>query len=441
MDNTLHDKTPRYNLGVVLRETGIKPDTLRAWERRYALPQPQRSEGGHRLYSAYDIAMIKWLLARQDEGMRISNVVRQWQSLISEGKDPLQIEQTGIRTPSGAADAISGLMLSDLRQQWVDACLAFNENLAEQHLARAFALYPLETVCVEILQKGLAQVGDLWYQNKASVQQEHFASTLATRRLNTLISAAHAPERSERLLVACAPNEAHTFSALLLTLLLRQHGWGVVYLGANVPADRLQETIRSTRATLTILVAMQFETAANLPDMLEKLAQEDTLLAYGGSVFSRHPALCSKIPAHFLGSDLLLAPRQVEILQKTRPPTVPVAPLPEDFHSALKAFTERQLSIELQVLENMQLSPSLKRFVQGVDFHFSRKLVAALALADFDVLTAELDLMRGWLQNYGLQPDGLNEYLRAYRQAVRDNMGQHAPLILKWIQAYLDEDR
>ena len=58
-------KTPAYNLKVVVRETGIKPDTLRSWERRYGLPKPQRTPGRHRLYSQYDIEMIKWLMERQ----------------------------------------------------------------------------------------------------------------------------------------------------------------------------------------------------------------------------------------------------------------------------------------------------------------------------------------------------------------------------------------
>lgn len=53
--------TPAFNLKVVLKETGIAADTLRAWERRYGLPMPQRSAGGHRLYSQRDIETIKWL--------------------------------------------------------------------------------------------------------------------------------------------------------------------------------------------------------------------------------------------------------------------------------------------------------------------------------------------------------------------------------------------
>lgn len=53
------NKSPAYNLKVVVAETGIKPDTLRAWERRYGLPNPHRTEGRHRLYSDYDMATIK----------------------------------------------------------------------------------------------------------------------------------------------------------------------------------------------------------------------------------------------------------------------------------------------------------------------------------------------------------------------------------------------
>ncbi|MFN3334677.1 MAG: MerR family DNA-binding transcriptional regulator, partial [Caldilinea sp.] len=50
---TYSDKTPIYNLKAVVQETGLKADTLRAWERRYGVPTPQRTDSGHRLYSQY----------------------------------------------------------------------------------------------------------------------------------------------------------------------------------------------------------------------------------------------------------------------------------------------------------------------------------------------------------------------------------------------------
>ena len=58
----MYSTTPAFNLKVVLKETGLGADTLRAWERRYGLPVPNRSAGGHRLYSQSDIETIKWLM-------------------------------------------------------------------------------------------------------------------------------------------------------------------------------------------------------------------------------------------------------------------------------------------------------------------------------------------------------------------------------------------
>ena len=85
----MSDKTPTYNLKAVVRETGLKPDTLRAWERRYGVPAPQRTDSGHRLYSQHDIDTLKWLLVRQNEGMSISRAVELWHRLDADGLDPL----------------------------------------------------------------------------------------------------------------------------------------------------------------------------------------------------------------------------------------------------------------------------------------------------------------------------------------------------------------
>ena len=87
MDNLNH--TPVYNLKAVLKETGLKADVLRAWERRYDLPKPERTSGGHRLYSEYDVATIKWLKSRQAEGLSISRAVELWNEVLEAGSNPL----------------------------------------------------------------------------------------------------------------------------------------------------------------------------------------------------------------------------------------------------------------------------------------------------------------------------------------------------------------
>ena len=83
IDNTT---APVYNLKAVVMETGLKPPTIRAWERRYGLPQPQRTDGGHRQYSERDIETLKWLIARQAEGISISHATELWRTLVRRVK-------------------------------------------------------------------------------------------------------------------------------------------------------------------------------------------------------------------------------------------------------------------------------------------------------------------------------------------------------------------
>lgn len=63
-----------YKIGAVSKLTGISPDTLRVWERRYAAVTPQRSAGGGRLYTIEDIARLKLIRRLVDKGDAISVV-------------------------------------------------------------------------------------------------------------------------------------------------------------------------------------------------------------------------------------------------------------------------------------------------------------------------------------------------------------------------------
>jgi methanogenic corrinoid protein MtbC1 len=161
--------------------------------------------------------------------------------------------------------------LESLRQEWVEACLAFDEKKAEGLLNQAFALFPLETVITDILQYAMIQVGDQWYQNDISVQQEHFASALVQRRLNSLIAACPAPTRSEVILIGNPPNEQHLIPILMLNLFLRRRGFGVVDLGANVPVAKFDETVGRIKPHLVILSSQRLSTVAAMLEVILSL--------------------------------------------------------------------------------------------------------------------------------------------------------------------------
>lgn len=433
-------QTPTFNMKAVVQETGLKPDTLRAWERRYQVPQPERTDGGHRLYSQRDIDILKWLIDRQDEGMSISHAVDLWRRLEAEGQDPLRMRPAAatVSEPvvTGAVIA-AGEAMERLRERWIQACMSFDEHGSDVALSQAFAIFPPEQVCVELLQKGLAEIGSGWYEGTTSVQQEHFASELAMRRLETLVAATPTPNRAGRILVACPPGEEHTFSPLLLTLLLRRNGWGVVYLGANVPTDRLEATLIATQARLVVFSAQQLHTAATLLSTFPVLASRQVPLAYGGRIFNHLPELRERIPGYYLGSSLESA---VEVVDKAM--NVPyirpaVKPISEAYQEALNLFRQRQAAIESEVSQDMQASDMPYGTIVNAHTYLSRNLIAALELGDISFLGSEIDWVEGLLLNYNVDKAALPDYLRAYYQAARKHLGEKAGQpILEWLAQF-----
>jgi MerR family transcriptional regulator, light-induced transcriptional regulator len=426
------NKTPTFNLKAVVQETGIKPDTLRAWERRYGLPQPNRTPGRHRLYSQYDIDMLKWLQARQEEGLAISRAVELWRQLETDEDSPLEIygrEGTDL-TPQ----PLAGETLTQMRAAWLEACLQFDEQLARNILAQAFAQFPLEAVCFELLQKALAEIGVGWYEGTVSVQQEHFASALAIRQLEALLNATPPPHKNGRLVVACAPDEQHTFSPLIISLMLRQRGWDVIYLGADVPAEQLEMTLANIQPDLLIVTAHTLHTAGKLPAIAALAWQNRTPMAYGGGVFSAVEQISERIPAHFLGHDLPAVPQAVEALLANKPPQNKVTPPSSAYQAALEHFTKRRSAVEAAILEMVNLEFLPTRQVKNANNDLGNNIQAALSLGDMNLLDENLAWVHGLLANYHYRvPEAaLQPYLSAYRQAVQQHLDERGKPILDW---------
>jgi DNA-binding transcriptional MerR regulator len=431
-------KAPAYNLKVVIRETGLKADTLRAWERRYGLPDPQRTAGGHRLYSQYDIEMIKWLIARQNEGLRINRAVQLWHSFEEQDQDPLQMmPSAGYRQPATGGELLSGATLNEVREQWIAACLAFDEVAAENLLAQAFARYPLETVCQEVLRQGLSEIGNLWYTGESSVQQEHFASALAIRRLNALLAAAPNPSRQGKILTACPPGEDHIFSLLLVTLLLRLRGWDVVYLGANVPINQLDATIRISRPDLIISVAHQLFTAANLFEVAKYLQLENVPLAFGGLIFNLLPDLRERIPGHFLGESLDDLVQSVEQLMFNPIEITEVDPVQEMYLQAADHFREFQPVIAADLWEQFQRNGIEQSHLEIANEFLGMDILAGLNLGDLSLLENEIDWLSGLLKTHDIPREILPKYLELYKQAVEANLDQRGQPVIEWLNSVI----
>ncbi|MBK9714687.1 MAG: B12-binding domain-containing protein [Kouleothrix sp.] len=281
-----------FNTKAVARETGVPADTFRAWERRYGVPRPQRTAGGHRLYSERDIALIRWLRDRTDEGVNISHAVM----LLTNTLDAPPA------APSGVDEARA---VERLIEELLAALLNFDAQQAERLLSEAFSLYPFEQVLIEVVQPSLVEIGERWHRGEINVALEHFATQFIRRKLASLLNLFDGSGQRATIIMGCAPGELHDIGVLLSSLFLVRRGWQVIYLGPQVPLVDLLDTIRTVKPSLVCLSASTSETAIELIEVARALEKTfpQVFFGFGGRAFNVHPELSQSIPGMFLGRD------------------------------------------------------------------------------------------------------------------------------------------
>ena len=431
-------KNPSFNLKVVLQETLLAADTLRAWERRYGLPKPQRTAGGHRLYSQYDIETIKWLLKRQEEGLSISRAIDLWNEHNAADVDPLDGFAPSTLPSAQTIPAIyipPNTNLDSMREKWVAACMKFSESGSDQVLNQAFSIFKVESVCVEILQKGMAEIGSRWYENKASIQQEHFASGLAMRRIDSLLSASPAPSRNQTVMVGCPANEWHTFTPMLLSLFLRRRGLNVIYLGANVPTEDFEQTVKMVHGKLVILVAQTLITAAALQTTAQALIDLRIPVGYGGKIFTLIPTLATNIPGYYLGDSIVASLDTVENLLQTKSKPHSLTPISKDYAAAHQAFISERTQIESMTRSLAQsISIDSEELNTGIQF-LGNNIIAALQFGNMEYLTNEVDWLKTLFEHHQRPLQKLSGFMKTYSHAIDKHLKERGSPIKIWLDA------
>ncbi len=295
---------PLYNIGVVARLTGIGMATLRAWERRYAFPESARTGGGHRLYTDNDVIRLRWVKERIAEGMQTSQAIhalRLKEQRSQESAQPARVETIPL--------AKAGLAtLESLLPRLVAALLESRPELADQVMGEALASSSPEDLILRLIAPALAEIGEAWSKGNAGIAEEHFATNYLRQRL--LMWMLNSPPAQVRppVVLACAPEEWHEGSLLILGALLRRKRVPVAYLGQAVPLEDLSAFLRELRPGLVVLIAMTEGSAARLaawPQYLpEAAASGKPVVGFGGRVYALQPEWRTRTPGVYLGDTL-----------------------------------------------------------------------------------------------------------------------------------------
>lgn len=299
-DTVRNSHLPVYNIKAVSRLVGLLPVTLRAWERRYGMPNPNRGEQGYRLYSEYDVRTLRWLKNQVEAGLSIGRAVEYLTELRASGFDPVA-EQKYHTMPHSTSPAGSP-SLHGLADQLLNALLGFDDAAAMEHLRRAFALHSVDQVLMEVIQPTLITLGDAWHRGELPIAVEHYATQFCMQHLMSMLAAAAPPSRPGMIVAACAPGEMHQIGLLMLVVMLRWRGWDVKYLGPDLPLDRMEEALRPMRPQILMFSANRVESAsrlANLPEVLKQFPTPHPLVVLGGQAF-QHMKLPDNVPAVYL---------------------------------------------------------------------------------------------------------------------------------------------
>ncbi len=325
--------------------------------------------------------------------------------------------------------------LAAIRRQWISATLDFDILTADKILSNAFATYPPEEVCLEVLLAGLREIGDMWYAGEASVHQEHFASALAMRRVGALVQSASVSCHTNCILVVAPPSENHSFNLLLLTFLLLRRGQEVAYLGINVPLEWMDETIKRLRPRWLITASQYLPSCAGVLKLANFVKERGVPLGYGGLAFNLVPVLRRRIPGQFLGERLEEVPQRLESLERTGFTPVPTEPLPPQYQELLPLFHESELLIRGATgIELKKLDAADERLV-GVGRELGRHLIAALETGAMEVVGAYIHWLRGRKGREALPYNRITLYVALYAQAVRTWLGSEGAWVADYLKA------
>jgi DNA-binding transcriptional MerR regulator len=242
----------------VARVTGVNPVTLRAWERRYGLIQPARTESGHRLYSMTDIERVRSIVAWIDRGVSVSKIGK-----ILAKTEPLKALAHIISDDLVQAD------YQQRQQQVRRAVSAFDDVELDQVYGQIFSSYALPVVFEDILLplwRHLLQCQDAFGQTSEWLFFDDFLRTKVLQRIIVVRTS-----QPRKILVSALDGQCHELELLVAALFLSGSESGVRVLTTGQPFDELTLVCEKIRPQALVLFSNHVPDST-LPRRLNRLA-------------------------------------------------------------------------------------------------------------------------------------------------------------------------
>lgn len=244
-----HDHDPRHPIRVVAERTGLSTDVLRAWEKRYGVVEPGRSDSGQRLYSDADVDRLLLLRRATDAGRPIGRIAEltpaELRALVEEDEAArTRRERVLAAAVEPAAETFVATALERVRE--LDAS-GLDATLVQAALHLGAQVF-LEEVAAPLLRR----IGEDWHRGALRTAHEHMATGVVRRVLSWILWTSR-NGTAGTVLMATPAGAVHEMGALLSAAAAAGEGWRVVYLGADLPAEDIARAARDAGADLVAL--------------------------------------------------------------------------------------------------------------------------------------------------------------------------------------------
>lgn len=229
----MSSRVPRYRIQTVTEMTGVPASTLRAWERRYGVPSPERTSSAYRLYSDADLDVIKRMRDLCASGLAPSEAVQALR--VEHAAEELREQPPQVTGVENAFEEATHRLMRAIEDYDMAAMRA--------EMARATYLGSCAAVFEGVFAPAMRAVGNLWHQGRITVAQEHLATEVLGGMVRDLLRHVQPEESSRMALLACATHEDHTLPLYGVAFRLAQWGYRTELMGANTPPDALAAAV------------------------------------------------------------------------------------------------------------------------------------------------------------------------------------------------------
>lgn len=281
-----------YEIKAVSEKTGLSPLLIRAWENRYSVVSPKRTESNRRLYSEEDVNRLRLLKEATDNGYTISRISNLSTDKLMDLLQSIKNESTFTQNKSEyflseSLKAINNLNPKNLEKIFMNASI----ELSQPHF--------IDNLIVPLIYK----IGDMWKTGDLRISHEHFSTSIIKNFLLNIIRNSHPQDNSPKIIITTPSGQLHELGALIAACVASFEGWNVVYLGPNLPAEEIASAVNKINSkviSLSIVYPLDDEGLIEQLRRLKSLLTSDIKILIGGRGSSSYANVINEIGAELI---------------------------------------------------------------------------------------------------------------------------------------------